>query len=697
MAIVSSKNKVLCAARRYLQRGWAVIPIPHREKAPRIKHWQERRIEESEISEHFRPEDNIGILLGKPSRRLVDIDLDCDEAISLASSFLPHTGRRHGRKSKPNSHYFYYAKPTPSPEKFSDVDGTSIVELRSTGQQTVVPPSRHPSGERIKWVRKKKPARVEARKLRTAVSNLASAALLARHWPKRGSRNEAALALAGLLLRADWEEDNAADFVASVAQAAEDEEWESRRASVLATAKRFRKGKDITGRPRLAELVGENVVERACNWLAIPKSEVRAERRTTKRAPWPKSLCSEAFYGLAGDTVRLIEPQSEADPAALLLHILAAFGSVIGSRPHFEVEAAKHGTNLFCLIVGRTSKARKGTAWSHVRRLFGHVDPIWCENCLASGLSSGEGLIHAVRDEAQESKRNRTRTRQTDEETTTDELGAEDKRLMVVETEFAGPLRVQRREGNTLSAQIRQAWDTGNLRVMTKHAPIQTTDAHISIIGHITQEELRRELTLTDEANGFANRFLFVCAKRSKLLPLGGNVNPQELEKLAQEFSKAIRHAQRVGLVRFNRQARELWVHKYRKLTEEVPGMLGAIISRAEAQVIRLAVTYALMDRSHFIDKKHLRAALAVWRYCADSARYIFGDALGDRTADELLSALRKNSKGLTRTEIRELFNRNRTESEITRALDALRECDLAHCEIEQTGGRPAERWFATH
>lgn len=500
-----------------------------------------------------------------------------------------------------------------------------------------------------------------------------------------------------MLLRAEWREEDAAEFVGLVAQAGEDEEWKSRRASVVATAKRFRKGKDITGRPRLAELVGENVVERTCNWLAIGKSEVLALQKTTKRAtPWPKPLSSKAFYGLAGDAVRIIEPQTEADPAVLLVQILITFGSVVGSRAHFEVEAAKHGTNLFGLIVGRTSKARKGTAWAHVLRIFREVEPDWYGNCLASGLSSGEGVIWAVRDPIEKRKGPKRNRKSGERETVIEDPGVDDKRLMIFEAEFAGPLRVQRREGNTLSAQLRQAWDSGNLRVLTKNAPVQATDAHISIVGHITQEELRRELTATDEANGYANRFLVVCSKRSKFLPLGGNVRAEVLADLTAKFRRAARYARRVRQLKFTDKARRRWFRVYPELTADVPGLLGAIISRAEAQVIRLAVVYALLDSSQFIDKKHLRAALGVWRYCADSARYIFGDALGDRLADELLSALRKESKGLTRNQIRELFSRNRTESEITRALNALRECDLARCEVEETGGRPAERWFAT-
>ena len=88
--------------------------------------------------------------------------------------------------------------------------------------------------------------------------------------------------------------------------------------------------------------------------------------------------------------------------------------------------------------------------------------------------------------------------------------------------EFANVLKVVTREGNTLSPVIRSAWDDGNLRTMTKNSPARATDAHISIIGHITREEYRRELTETESANGFANRYCIVAVERSKCLPEGG-------------------------------------------------------------------------------------------------------------------------------------------------------------------------------
>lgn len=130
---------------------------------------------------------------GKPSGGLVDIDLDSKQAIFLAPYFLRKTRRVHGRKSKPRSHFWFRVTPTPTPQKFSDVDGTSLVELRSTGQQTIAPPSLHPSGELVRWFAKGRSGRVKEAELLSAVKRLAAATLISRHWPSPGSRNDAAL------------------------------------------------------------------------------------------------------------------------------------------------------------------------------------------------------------------------------------------------------------------------------------------------------------------------------------------------------------------------------------------------------------------------------------------------------------------------------------------------------------------------
>jgi hypothetical protein len=116
-------------------------------------------------------------------------------------------------------------------------------------------------------------------------------------------------------------------------------------------------------------------------------------------------------------------------------------------------------------------------------------------------------------------------------------------------------------------------------------------------------------------------------------------------------------------------EACTLWTEVYEGLSEGKLGLLGAVTSRAEAQVMRLACVYALLDCSRIIRKPHLEAALDVWRYCEESARFIFGDSLGDPVADEILRSLRAATDGLTRTELSNLFGRNRSAREIGRAL----------------------------
>jgi hypothetical protein len=168
---------------------------------------------------------------------------------------------------------------------------------------------------------------------------------------------------------------------------------------------------------------------------------------------------------------------------ALLVQLLLAFGNAIGRGPHFMAEADRHGLNLFACLVGATAKGRKGTSWGHVRRIFEATDPKWVKEGIASGLSSGEGLIWAVRNPIERNEPVKEKGRTTGYETVLVDEGVEDKRLLVFEGEFASVLRILGREGNTLSAIIRNAWDTGELRSLTKNSPAVASGAHISISG----------------------------------------------------------------------------------------------------------------------------------------------------------------------------------------------------------------------
>src|SRR5262249_55479408 len=149
------------------------------------------------------------------------------------------------------------------------------------------------------------------------------------------------------------------------------------------------------------------------------------------------------------EIVRAIEPQTEADPAGILVQLLASFGNVIGRSAHFRVEATRHYGNLNAVLVGSTGKGRKGTSGDRVKALFRHVDPAWVAGRIMTGLSSGEGLVWAVRDQIEKEEPIKEKGVITGYQTAIVDRGVADKRLLVMEPEFASVLRIAKRDGNT--------------------------------------------------------------------------------------------------------------------------------------------------------------------------------------------------------------------------------------------------------
>jgi hypothetical protein len=410
---------------------------------------------------------------------------------------------------------------------------------------------------------------------------------------------------------------------------------------------------------------------------------------------WPAPLKPIAYHGLVGEIVTALAPQTEADPAAVLLQSLVMFGNVIGRTAHTRVGADRHFLNLFVGIVGATGKARKGVSRGQAQRIFSPVDAEWADRCLTSGMSSGEGLIWAIRDPIEKQQPIKEGGRVVDYQTVIEDHGVSDKRLLVVESELASTLKVMSREGNTLSAVVRQAWDGHPLQSITKSSPAKATDPHISVIGHITRDELLRYLDATEMANGFGNRYLWIAAKRSRELPDGGDV--VDLSPFHGRLLDAVAFARQAGEITRDPAARARWHHVYGRLSAGRPGMFGAMTARAEAQVLRLSALYALGDMSYVVRPVHLRAALEVWRYGQATAGYLFGDRLGDPVADDILGALRRAwPESLTRTEIRDLFKRNKSGADLDRAFALLQQHHLVSVELDRSGdGRPVERWVS--
>ena len=258
---------------------------------------------------------------------------------------------------------------------------------------------------------------------------------------------------------------------------------------------------------------------------------------------------------------------------------------------------------------------------------------------------------------------------------------------------FASILKIIERETNTLSATVRESWDHGNLRTLAKNSPVTATGAHISIISHCTKEELRKRLSATESFNGFINRFMLVCVQRSKFLPEGGGT--VDLSGILPRMIKALEFAQTVGEMHRDEEAREIWKNVYGHLTRERAGILGGVLSRDAAHVVRLSMIYALLDCSAMIRKEHLLAALACWEYVEASASFIFDSMTGDPMADTIYAAvLAAGEEGICRTNISDLFQRNKPAVRINEAIEALVTTGKVRVEKAETGGRKEERIY---
>lgn len=391
-------------------------------------------------------------------------------------------------------------------------------------------------------------------------------------------------------------------------------------------------------------------------------------------------LLMEARHGLAGEFLRLFEPHTEADPAAMLLQFLVGFGSAVGRGPYFEVSGARQRMNLYVMVVGKTSTGRKGTSLEPVvGESWGVIQKASPEWITANGLSSGEGLISTVRDPLGEVE------------------GVEDKRLLVIEPEFAAVFARMKREGNSLSAVIREAWDGKKLRTMTKAEPMSATGAHISIIGNITPKELRNCLAGSVEiANGFGNRFLWCVSERRKSLPVAVELDPNFVTSFSSKVASVIDWASEERALRWTEEAKAAWVAIYDRLTDGPGGALEELAARGSTQVVRLASLYALLDRKTDVGLEHLTAALALWRYTMESCAIVFeANGTGDRHADRVLETIRRAGPGgLSTTDLHRALSNNIKGPQLKTALELL--LNRGHIKMTKTSGKKGAHYEAT-
>ncbi len=240
------------------------------------------------------------------------------------------------------------------------------------------------------------------------------------------------------------------------------------------------------------------------------------------------------------------------------------------------VESTRHALNLFVILVGDSSKARKGTSWNLIANLFAGVDPSWLSTRVNTARLTANGLVRALRDQQPPT----------------------DRRLLALSEEFATVVHSLKRGNGHLSPLLRCAWDNGNLPTLDMHHQLRATGTHLSLIAHITQRELTQTFQHHQAHNGFANRCLWTWVERSNCLPGGSSAPADELSAIAGTLRSAVAWATARPEILFRRdqEAQQLWADCYESLSYRDPGLRGAATSRGEAQVLRLSALYAALD-----------------------------------------------------------------------------------------------------
>jgi hypothetical protein len=336
---------------------------------------------------------------------------------------------------------------------------------------------------------------------------------------------------------------------------------------------------------------------------------------TISRAGFPVPDAA-MFHGVAGEIVNSVDPYTEACKPVVLLHLLSGCGAMIGRGPHMLAGFKKHPASLWGLVVGGTSIGAKGTAEATASIFLNSADEEFMTGRVLPALSTGEGLIHHVRDASD------------------DDSGVADKRLRVVLPEFRTVIAQARKETSTLSPTLRIAWDSPwILSVPNRNVPYKATGAHIVMMADVTPGEFRAKVDPSEIAGGLLNRYVIFASRSSKDLPDEPEYPADRLTGYGSRLSDAVGEAREMGERRINMtaNARKLWKEHYTALKnptgardEEEEGILAAVVVRARPHVLRASLTYALLDQRSIVEEEHLAAALGFWRYSLDSARWLF-------------------------------------------------------------------------
>jgi putative DNA primase/helicase len=392
-------HNIICS---YIDHGFAPIPVRYKAKHPAIEGWTKLKIEKSDIETYFEEPCNIGILTGKPSNGLVDVDIDDSDALRFAPYFLPETFFIFGRALKPRSHWLYKV-PHPGNRVSFNVKSRMIVEVRGNGCCTVFPGSTHPSGELVEFENADDfvPSNSTWPELTRAAAKIAIATVLHPHWSEgTHSRHDLALAVSAMLARREWSRDDVVNLIEAIAKEATDAEMEDRLRCVDDTFAAYTQGKPVSGDERVTELLGNELAATIGRWVSNKPPKERTS--SSRKAPKPDegtidiltdAAAADAFATRFKDRLVYSTGQWFYKNVQVLETVTPEFVQGL-AKTLFQEQVGKlaAGPMAFSTVKSSLSRARINAAVELSRSAF-HLDPAVMDSDIhLTGCSDGRVL-----------------------------------------------------------------------------------------------------------------------------------------------------------------------------------------------------------------------------------------------------------------------------------------------------------------
>lgn len=334
------------------------------------------------------------------------------------------------------------------------------------------------------------------------------------------------------------------------------------------------------------------------------------------------------FHGPLGALALRAADGTEVNPVAAMAAMLTWFGTSVGRNRAIAVGDGRHHLNLFTLHVGRSSRGGKGMALDLLKRVTKAIGELDGGDAIrpqmhTGGLSTREGLAVLIHDGYRSGNE--------------DIPAVNDKRLFVIEPEFANVLAQGKRDGNTLSTCLRDAWDGVSIKPATKSCRVWASRPHIGLHGCITPTELRAKLGSNDLTNGFANRFLVVWGERTGVVPFPARVPDAEVLGIAKRLTELIGAglagypaSDEVLFLKLTPDAKKLYADCYADFARPHPAgeLIAGLLQRRAPMLLRIAGIFAVADGLDQVTQLHVEAARAWVEYSAQSVAMIFGPAI---------------------------------------------------------------------